>query len=71
MVNRDTEMGADRLPPGDTGVDVGETGGTGSNGMTDAEVAAPGAAVGGPGAGGDNTKEPTKTASSGNEAPSG
>ena len=23
------------LPPGDTGVDVGETGGTGSNGMSD------------------------------------
>ena len=28
-------MATSDLPPGDTGVDVGETGGTGSNGMSD------------------------------------
>ena len=61
----DGQAGADRLPPGDTGVDVGETGGTGSNGMAPE--------VGGLGAEGDNTEEATDiaNASRGNEAPSG
>ena len=60
-------------PPGDTGVDVGETGGTGSNGMTGTESAASVAPVGGLGAEGDNTEEATDIANAhrGNEAPSG
>jgi hypothetical protein len=50
MTDQETEgetgTGAGRLPPGDTGVDVGETGGTGANGMTDAETADTADAVG-------------------------